>query len=62
MLLRTKNFKQIVTAATLAVSILGAARWTFAQAKGQWQRAYTGDGSVIEVQIAWVDGDPILRW
>ena len=52
MLLRTKNFKQIVTAATLAVSILGAARWTFAQAKGQWQRAYTGDGSVIEVNTS----------
>ncbi len=52
MLLRTKNFKQIVTVATLALSIWGASRSAFPQAKGQWQRAYTGDGSVIEVNTS----------
>lgn len=52
MLLRNKKFKQIVAVATLALSILGASRWAFAQAKGQWQRAYTGDGWVIEVNTS----------
>ncbi len=63
MLLRTKNFKQIVILATLALCILGASRWAFAQAKGQWQRAYTGDGSVIEVNTSTLKfaADRVLR-
>ena len=52
MLLHSKNFKQIVTVASLALSILGVSRWAFGQAKGQWHRAYTGDGSVIEVNTS----------
>ena len=52
MLLHSKKFQQIITVVTLALSILGASRSTFAQAKGQWQRAYTGDDSVIEVNTS----------
>ena len=52
MLLHCKNLKTIVTVVTLALSVFGASRSVFAQAKGQWQRAYTGDGSVIEVNTS----------
>lgn len=52
MLLSIKNLKQIVAVVNLALCMLGASRSTFAQAKGQWQRAYTGDGSVIEVNTS----------
>jgi hypothetical protein len=52
MSLRSKNFNWIVTVATLAFCMLGATHCVFAQAKDQWQRAYTGDGSVIEVNTS----------
>jgi hypothetical protein len=52
MLLRTKNFNWIVTIAILGLCMFGASHLVFAQVKGQWQRAYTGDGSVIEVNTS----------
>lgn len=52
MLLQSKNLKKIVTVVTLALCVLGASPSAFAQAKDRWQRAYTGDGSVIEVNTS----------
>jgi hypothetical protein len=53
MLLRIDSLKRIAAiGATVVLFVLAASMWNFVQAKDQWQRAYTGDGSVIELNTA----------
>jgi hypothetical protein len=45
-----KHAKRIVlSAATLVVCLLAVANWNYTQAKDQWQRVYTGEDSIIEL-------------
>jgi hypothetical protein len=53
MMVPGKSLKQIlVSSATFILCVLAAPMWNLIHAKDPWQRAYTGDDSIIELNTS----------